>query len=210
MIREASRPYDEFERMNDLDLVYAMTGVAPVYGVGELKRLLLKRPSEIDACFGKGKIAKTGARRLSAAIEFAKRLTNVAGDESVPMSCAQELVAKYSRLIHEPAEVFLAVAVNGRNKIVGEWEVARGWESGVNLTARQVFTLLVKENVGRVIFLHNHPSGDPAPSVEDIRFTRRLIEAAQFLDIRVLDHIILAANGYKAMRTECAMELTFG
>ena len=86
----------------------------------------------------------------------------------------------------EPVEVFVAISVDSRNRGLGEWEVARGWESGVNLTPRQVFTLLVKEGTSRVVLAHNHPSGDPTPIPEDVRFTARLLEAARTLDIKVL------------------------
>ncbi|MBM4398410.1 MAG: DNA repair protein RadC, partial [Deltaproteobacteria bacterium] len=82
--------------------------------------------------------------------------------------------------------------------------------SGVNLTTRQVYSLLVKESVSRVIYVHNHPSGDPNPSPEDVRFTRKLIEAAKLLDIRVLDHVIVAADGFVSMRETVRAEVDFG
>lgn len=68
------------------------------------------------------------------------------------------------------------------------------------MAPRQVMTLLVKECVGRVIFVHNHPSGDPTPSPEDVRFTQQLIDAAKTLDIRVLDHVVVAATGFASIR----------
>jgi len=104
----------------------------------------------------------------------------------------------------------VAISVNARNRVVGEWTVARGWESGVNLTPRQVMTLLVKESTGRVVFVHNHPSGDPTPSPEDVRFTQRLLEAARTLDIRVLDHVIVASGGFASIREQARGEVEFG
>ena len=113
---------------------------------------------------------------------------------------AADVAQRMARIAAEPIEVFVAVAVNVRNRVVGEWVIARGWESGVNLTPRQVMTLLVKEGVGRVVFVHNHPSGDPTPSPEDVRFTQRLIDAAKTLDIRVLDHVVVAMGGFASLR----------
>lgn len=122
---------------------------------------------------------------------------------------SDDVAQRMARLKSEVVEVFVAIGVNARNRVVGEWVIARGWESGVNLTPRQVMTLLVKECVGRVIFVHNHPSGDPTPSPEDVRFTQRLIDAAKTLDIRVLDHVVVAATGHASIR-ETVVGMWFG
>ena len=121
-----------------------------------------------------------------------------------------DVARRCARLASEPDEVFVAVAVNSRNRVLGEWVVARGWESGVNLTPRQVFTLLVKESASRVVLVHNHPSGDPTPSAEDIRFTSQILEAARTLSIRVLDHVIVAADGAVSLRETSGDRLAFG
>jgi len=71
-------------------------------------------------------------------------------------------------------------------------------------------TLLVKEGAGRAIMVHNHPSGDPAPSPEDVRFTQRLVEAARTLDIRVLDLVIVASGGFASIREHARGEVEFG
>ena len=67
----------------------------------------------------------------------------------------------------------------------------------------------MKEGASRVLLAHNHPSGDPTPSPEDVRFTQRLVEAARTLDIRVLDHVIVASGGFASIR-EQVREMEFG
>ena len=88
--------------------------------------------------------------------------------------------------------------------------VARDWESGVNLTPRMVFTLLIKESVARIIFVHNHPSGDPIPSAEDIRFTSQSLEAAMTLKIKILDHVGVASEGAVSLREHAGDRLLIG
>ena len=168
--------------------------------VGTPHGLLSRRMNELACIPGVG---PQRAQRLLAALELGRRAT-VTIDLGRPLMTADDVAHRMARLKSEVVEVFVAIGVNARNRVVGEWEIARGWESGVNLTPRQVMTLLVKECVGRVIFIHNHPSGDPTPSPEDVRFTQRLIDAARTLDIRVLDHVVVAATGHASIRETTA------
>jgi DNA repair protein RadC len=148
------------------------------------------------------------AQRLMAAIELGRRAA-VAMEPGRPLMSAGDVADRLARLKSEPVEQFVAISVNARNRVLGEWTVATGWESGVNLTPRQVFVLLMKEGASRVLLAHNHPSGDPTPSPEDVRFTQRLVEAARTLDIRVLDHVIVASGGFASIR-EQVREMEFG
>ena len=174
--------------------------------VGTPHGLLSRRMNELACIPG---IGPQRAQRLLAALELGRRAT-VNIDPGRPLMTSDDVAQRMARLKSEVVEVFVAIGVNARNRVVGEWEVARGWESGVNLTPRQVMTLLVKEFVGRVIFVHNHPSGDPTPSPEDVRFTQRLIDAAKTLDIRVLDHVVVAATGHASLRETAAGVVGFG
>ena len=174
--------------------------------VGTPHGLLTRRLRELSGIPGVG---TQRAHRLMAAIELGRRAA-VALDPGRALMTAADVADRMARLKTEPIEVFVAISVNARNRVIGEWEVARGWESGINLTPRQVFTLLSKESVTRAIFVHDHPSGDPTPSPEDVRFTRRLIDAGRTLDIKVLDHVIVASSGHASMREMARGELEFG
>lgn len=173
--------------------------------VGTPHGLLSRRINELACIPG---IGPQRAQRLLAALELGRRAT-VTIDPGRPLMAADDVAQRMARLKSEVVEVFVALGVNARNRVVGEWEIARGWESGVNLTPRQVMTLLVKECVGRAIMVHNHPSGDPTPSPEDVRFTQRLIDAAKTLDIRLLDHVVVAATGHASLRETAARVVGF-
>jgi len=175
--------------------------------VGTPHGLLTRRVAELSCIPGVG---RRRAERLLAAVELGRRVACTAADPGRPLMNAADVAERLQHLRTEPVEVFMAVGVNARNRVLGEWVVARGWESGVNLTPRQVMTLLVKEGVGRAVMVHNHPSGDPAPSPEDVRFTQRLVEAARTLDIRVLDHVIVASGGFASIREQARGEVEFG
>ena len=194
-----------------LDLILSNTanpdlGRRILEAFGTTRSLLTRRLPELAGIPGVG---TRRAERLLAAIELGRRASCTA-DPGRPLMSAADVAERLSRLRTEPVEVFVAIGVNARNRVTGEWEIARGWESGVNLTPRQVFTLLVKEGVSRAIFVHDHPSGDPTPSPEDVRFTQRLVEAARTLDIKVLDHVIVASGGFASIRETARGEVEFG
>lgn len=172
---------------------------------GGLRGIQGRRASEIAGVRGMG-LAK--ACRVLAAVELAKRLA-ASAEKPFIFNGAKDVGKYAASYAFEREEVFVALAVNQRNRLQGEWIVARGWESGINLTPRQVFTLLVKESVARVIFVHNHPGGDPQPSPEDIRFTARLLEGARLLDIKVLDHVVVASGGFVSLREVASDRLVF-
>lgn len=174
--------------------------------VGATNSLPSRRIGELAAIPG---MTAVRAARLVAAVELGRRAALPRKHLQI-LTTAADVAQHCSHLSTDPDETFYAIAVNSRNRVTGEWVIARGWESGVNLTPRQVFTLLVKENVARVIFVHNHPSGDPASSGEDIRFTSALLEAARTLGVRVLDHVIVAADGFVSLRESNGSSLDFG
>ena len=173
--------------------------------IGSPHSLLSRRAGELAAIPG---MTPARADRLLAAVELGRRAALPRADQDI-LSNSADVARHCARLSTETNEMFLAISMNARNRVIGEWVVSRGWESGVNLTPRMVFTLLVKEGASRAIFVHNHPSGDPAPSAEDIRFTKRLLEAARTLGIKVLDHVIVASQGATSIREQCR-DLDFG
>ncbi len=114
---------------------------------------------------------------------------------------AKQLLA----LHEEPEEHFCIFCLNTKNKIVGVHTISIGSLDASIVHPREVFKAAMLNNASRIICLHNHPSGDPVPSKEDIELTRRLIEAGKILGIEVLDHIIIGEQRYVSMKERCLM-----
>jgi DNA repair protein RadC len=106
------------------------------------------------------------------------------------------------RLRDLPQEEFHALLLNTRHRIVREVQVTRGLLDASLIHPREVFRVAVAEGAAGVILVHNHPSGDPAPSADDRVVTRQLHAAGKALGIPVLDHVIVAEGGFVSLADE--------
>ena len=93
-------------------------------------------------------------------------------------------------------EYFLILLLDGKNRIIRRVQISEGSLNQSIVHPREVFSPAVKETAAAIILVHNHPTGDPAPSSEDIAITRRLKEAGEIMGIKVLDHIIVGDGEY--------------
>jgi DNA repair protein RadC len=96
-------------------------------------------------------------------------------------------------------EVFVVLALDVRNVVLEEIEVARGCLTGVEVHPREVFRPLIRCAAASAIVAHNHPSGDPRPSPEDVALTARLRNVGELVGIPLLDHVIVTAGGFESM-----------
>jgi DNA repair protein RadC len=113
---------------------------------------------------------------------------------------AYKAITEITSVEEEAQEVFGILILNTKNKIVAVHEVSRGTLSSSLVCPREVFKPAVLHNAAAIICFHNHPSGDPEPSKEDIRTTKRLIEAGEIMGIEVFDHIIVSDDGYVSLK----------
>jgi DNA repair protein RadC len=93
-------------------------------------------------------------------------------------------------------EQFWAVLLDGKNRVLREERVSEGSLTASLVHPREVFAPAIRESAGALVFVHNHPSGDPTPSVEDVEITRRLCSVAELVGIRVLDHVVVGDGAY--------------
>ena len=142
-------------------------------------------------------VGPSKSARLAAAIEMGRRVVArplIRGQRF--LSSRDVDAALRPRLAKESVEHFLAIPLDARNRPMGELRLARGGLSACPVMPADVFGPLLRQAASGVIFVHNHPSGSPDPSSEDAELTRRLVQAGDILGIRVLDHIIIAQEGF--------------
>lgn len=101
--------------------------------------------------------------------------------------------------VEEGREMFLMATMDARNQVKHAEVIAVGCLTGSLVHPREVFRPAVMRGAAAIILCHQHPSGDPSPSPEDIQLTERLIEAGRILGVRVLDHVVVAENGYVSL-----------
>ena len=104
---------------------------------------------------------------------------------------------EYENAVVETAQM---LALDTKNKVIGIFSLSIGSLNASIIHPRDVFQRAILSNSASVILVHNHPSGDPAPSQEDIELTRRLVEAGKVMDIAVLDHIVIGDGGYASLK----------
>ena len=103
-------------------------------------------------------------------------------------------------LQHEPSEVFAILCLSTKRRVIAFHEVSRGTLDSTLVAPREVFKAAILANAAAIILAHVHPSGDPAPSPDDLHLTRQLTAAGTLLGIEVLDHIIVGDGRYVSFR----------
>lgn len=98
---------------------------------------------------------------------------------------------KFMHIHEEPEEYMYMICMNTKNKVIGVFEISHGTVNSSIVGVREIFQKALLANAVSIVLMHNHPSGDPSPSREDIEVTRRVCEAGKILGIQVLDHIII-------------------
>jgi DNA repair protein RadC len=111
----------------------------------------------------------------------------------------------HERLRDRKKEVFLTLLLDAKNRVLREIQVSEGSLNASIVHPREVFAPVIRESAAAVLFVHNHPSGDPTPSREDLELTGRLREAGTLMGVRVLDHIIIGNGRYMSFADQGLM-----
>jgi DNA repair protein RadC len=137
------------------------------------------------------------AAQILAALEIAKRFGERELKPGEPLRGSHDIYAHFrERLAAERREHFYAVLLDNKHRKIKDIPVSLGSLTASIVHPRDVFAPVVRESAAAVVFVHNHPSGDPTPSREDIDITRRLREVGDLVGVRVLDHIVIGKGRY--------------
>ena len=151
-----------------------------------------------------GRIKGMGQAKICtvlAAVELGKRIAAApVRDRNLIRSSSDIADLFMEKMRYYKKEHFVSLMINAKGEIIEETEVSIGDLCSSSTHPREVFVDAVKRSAGSVVFLHNHPSGDPSPSDTDVQTTKRLIEAGTILGIPVLDHIIIGDGIYVSMK----------
>ena len=136
------------------------------------------------------------AATLLAAVEVGRRLAREQLLDHEPLTRPVD-VARYLAIRYQTCdqEVMGALFLDARNRLLGEREMFRGTISRISVEPREILRECLQRGAAAIYLFHTHPSGDPSPSAEDLLFTRRMVEAAEIVGLRLADHVVVGHRG---------------
>ena len=141
------------------------------------------------------------AVQIQAALELGKRMSSTLRPENLLLSSPQEVAGfLMEEMRYYRKEYFKIILLNTKNHIISVEDISIGSLNSSIVHPREIFNLPVKKSAASIILVHNHPSGDPSPSREDLEVTKRLVEAGILLGINVLDHIIVGEGKFLSFK----------
>lgn len=209
---EQLRPREEFERVGAENVSDAVL-LALILRTGTKGMNVVEVSQRLLAAFGSltalakasvkdiqaiNSIGPVKAQMVKAAMELAQRLTRESVGEN-PMVVTPEQAAavlrERARVLQ--TEVFWALMLDAKNRLIGEpQKISEGTLTSSLVHPRELFKRALQQSCASMILAHNHPSGDPTPSSEDIKVTKQLIGAGELMGIKVLDHIVVGHRKY--------------
>jgi len=155
------------------------------YGLDKLFDCSLKELRKIKG------IGNTKAIELLTIAEIQKRINQSKNPIKKINSAKDVFDYFYEKLKNEKQENFYILILNNQNNIIKDELISKGVLDSAILHSREVFKPAIKNSASKIILVHNHPSGNPEPSFEDLDITKQLIEAGKLIDIKILDHVII-------------------
>ncbi len=155
-------------------------------------------PQEIASVHGVG-LAK--AATIVAAVELGRRLSTRAAQKLEKIEGPEDVARYASPLLRfEQKEHFLVMLLDVRNRVLAMPTISIGSLTASVAHPREIFREAIRYSAANMILIHNHPSGDPTPSREDIQITKQMMKAGEIMGIPVLDHIIIAGDGFLSLK----------
>jgi len=214
-LHETERPRERLEQLGpqalanaELIAILLRVGVPGENAVQVAQRLLQKfgglnglHRAPFEELVAQHGIGEAKAAQIKAAIELGRRLTLEAPEErptiNSPADAAALVQYEMSALEQEHLRVFL---MDTKNHVLDIVEVYRGSVNMSQVRIGEVFKAAIRRNATAVIIAHNHPSGDPTPSPDDVAVTRALVQAGKLLDVDVLDHLVIGQGKFVSLK----------
>lgn len=213
---DTERPYEKCyekgaEYLSDAELlaVILRTGTNGIRSVELAQNILNRQESGLLNLYNLSKeelmdipgIGKVKAIQLKCIAELSKRMSRLSLKEKVTLKDAKTVAEYYmEQMRHETKEILLVSLFTSKGRLITEEVISVGTISSSVVSPREIFYAAIIHNAAYLIMLHNHPSGDPTPSANDRKVTRRINECGQYMNIRLADHIIIGDNSYYSFR----------
>ena len=176
-----------------------------VQTVGGVAALSRASPHELAQVTGVGAIR---AERIAAAFELGRRATACMQRQHTTLSDADDVFRIiHPRLAGIAQELFFVIGIDIRNQLLDVVEVGRGSVHAVEVHPREVFRPLVRMAASGGVLIHNHPSGDPTPSPQDIELTRRFRAVGDVIGIPIIDHVVIGGDRFRSIAEWVGTEL---
>ena len=148
-------------------------------------------------------IGRVKAIQLKAVAELSKRIACTQSGYQLQMNTPSTIAAYYmEQLRHQKKEILMCAFFDSKCKFLGDSVISTGSVNYAYVSPREIFSRAFEYGAVLLILLHNHPSGDPTPSEDDIRITNRITKAAMLLEFELVDHIIIGDNNYYSFKEE--------
>ena len=212
---ESERPYERFqilgaEALSDAELlaIILKTGTKDYTALDLARDLLSECQGNLlnlyeigyEQLLERRGIGPVKATQLKAIAELSKRIARTGRGYHLSMNCPSSIADYYmEELRHEEQELVICMMSDVKGHFLGDRILARGTATGSLVTPREIFMEALRRHAVSLILIHNHPSGDPMPSREDILVTQRIREGGSLLGIELLDHIIIGDNCYVSL-----------
>lgn len=166
--------------------------------IGNLGRAEVKELTNIDG------IGVAKACSIVASMELAKRLQSDSSQDHKPIirDCTDVANLLIEEMLYEKREMLIALLLNVKGEVESKELISIGELAATNVHPREVLSPAIRKGAAAIVIAHNHPSGDPTPSEDDILATKRILEASKIVGIRLIDHVIVGNGRYTSLKAE--------
>lgn len=215
---QSEQPYEKFmkygaSKLSDAELlaIIIRTGTKEEQAIDVARRVLMQSTmysglkglnyrSMSDLMNVPG-IGKVKAIQILSVVELTKRMSKAIGEDTLRMNSPESVASYYMQdLRHLTIEKIILIMLDSKSRLIKDMTISSGTVNASILAPREIFVNALKYEAVNIIILHNHPSGDPTPSNDDIYSTKRIQEAGNLIGIKLMDHIIIGDNRYVSLK----------